>query len=228
MSFTKHNVDTAVFSELIDVTGRTVLDVGSGGAGFVAWLNEQGATAFGVECSDYMLEQSRQTFVEPSQIGGVGQQLPVADNAVSVVTFMNSLHHMPRDHMESALQEAARVVAPGGYVYVVEPVAEGPGYETSKLIDDEAEVRSLAQAAMRWADGRSLRSMEEGRYLNRYIYGDVDDYFDVMIGVDQSRAAMVDEYRQDITEAFERFGIPSDRGTSFDHPMHYRLFAVDG
>jgi ubiquinone/menaquinone biosynthesis C-methylase UbiE len=226
MSGTKQNVDTTVFSDLVDVAGRVAVDVGSGSAGFVAWLNANGASAFGVECSDHMLNQSRRSFEEPNQIGGVGQQLPFATNSVSVVTFMNSLHHVPADQMDAALKEAERVVDASGFIYVLEPVADGPGYETGKLIDDEAEVRALAQAAMDKMVGRGVVPVKDGRYINRYTYSDIDDYFDVMIGVDGSRAATVERYKDQVSDAFHRLGTPTPAGVAFDHPMHYRLFAT--
>ncbi len=226
MPFSRVNNDAGVFAELIDIDGKVVLDVGSGSGGFVAWLNQQGATAYGIECSDYMLTESRATFNEPHQIGGVGQQLPMATASAAVVTFMNSLHHVPASHMDSALAEAVRVLEPGGSLYVLEPVAEGPGYQTSRLIDDEAEVRALAQAAMDRAVG-VIEPANEGRYTNRYVYRDVDAYFQVLVGVDASRAAQVEKRRDQVTEAFHRYGIETPDGMAFEHPMHYRHFTVN-
>jgi len=226
MPSTKQNVDTTVFSDLVDVQGRVAVDVGSGSAGFVAWLNANGALAYGLECSDHMLNESRQLYGRPNQVGGVGQQLPFATESVYVVTFMNSLHHVPADQMDAALNEAKRVIGQQGFIYVLEPVADGPGYETGKLIDDEAEVRALAQAAMDRMVGRGVVPVKEGRYVNRYTYRDIEDYFRVMIGVDGSRAEMVERYKDQVTEAFHRLGTSTPAGVAFDHPMHFRLFAA--
>jgi SAM-dependent methyltransferase len=228
MVASKHNIDTAVFTELVDISGRIVLDVGSGSGGFVAWLNQNGATAYGVECSWPMLDQARELFVDHCQVAGLGQRLPFASDSVSVVTFMNALHHIPPRHMVTALIEAARVAGPEGYVYVLEPVADGPGYEVSKLIDDEAEVRAQAQRAMDRLAGVTLIPENEGRYINRFTYAGVEDYLAVMVGVDQNRADAIERHREQVAEAFRRHGTPTRAGTAFDHPMHYRLFGVGG
>ena len=226
MAFHKHNIDTMVFGDLVAVDGRVVIDVGSGAGSFVAWLRQQGASAYGLECSMNMLNQAGQLNGGSSQVGGVGERLPFATGSIDVVTFINSLHHVPSPSITDALREAARVVGSDGFVYVLEPVAAGPGYETSKLIDDEAEVRAKAQEAMDRMNGSTLLQIDEGRYLNRYTYSSVDDYFDVMIGVDASRAAQVEQHRAAVTEAFNRNGTATSDGTTFEHPMHYRLFTV--
>ncbi len=48
--------------------------------------------------------------------------------------------------MRAALREAVRVSA--GPVLVIEPLAEGSFFEAVRLVDDETEVRALAQAAL--------------------------------------------------------------------------------
>ncbi len=59
-----------------------------------------------------------------------------------------SLHHVPLTAMDQALAEVARVLRPGGYLYVSEPVYAGPLNEIVRLYNDEGVVRAAAQAAL--------------------------------------------------------------------------------
>ena len=50
--------------------------------------------------------------------------------------------------MDQALAELARVLRPGGWLYVSEPVYAGELNELIRLFNDEGEVRAAAQAAL--------------------------------------------------------------------------------
>jgi len=54
---------------------------------------------------------------------GVGQDLPFEDSSFDLVTFFNSLHHVPTEHMIDSLLEASRVIQSNGLVYIAEPIA---------------------------------------------------------------------------------------------------------
>lgn len=61
--------------------------------------------------------------------------------------------------MAQALAEAARVLRPGGHLYVSEPVYAGPLNDVIGLFHDEREVRAAAQAAL----DEALRGNHFGR-----------------------------------------------------------------
>jgi SAM-dependent methyltransferase len=62
--------------------------------------------------------------------------------------MLKSLHHVPIPLMDRALAEVARVLRPGGHLYVSEPVYEGPFNDIVRLFNDEAVVRAAAQRAV--------------------------------------------------------------------------------
>jgi hypothetical protein len=66
--------------------------------------------------------------------------------------------------MDAALAEAARVVGPGGAVYVQEPVAEGAYFELVRPVEDETHVRAAAQEALARAGENGLRTEHELRF----------------------------------------------------------------
>jgi SAM-dependent methyltransferase len=81
-------------------------------------------------------------------MAGVAQSLPFTEASFDLAMMLKSLHHVPMSLMAQALGEAARVLRPGGHLYVSEPVYDGPLNEVIRLFNDEGVVRAAAQAAV--------------------------------------------------------------------------------
>ena len=144
------STDLAVLDRLVQVSGRSLIDVGCGGGALARSLAERGATVLGVEPDPVQAERNRAapeteglTFTE-----GRAESLPAGDGTVDGVIFGRSLHHVPQAAMRPALAEARRVLAPGGFVYVMEPVMEGQFSAVIKPFHDETEVRAQAREAV--------------------------------------------------------------------------------
>ena len=142
--------DLAVLDRLVQVRGRSIVDVGCGGGALARSLAERGATVLGVEPDPVQAERNRDapetdgvSFVE-----GRAEALPVGDGAVDGVILGRSLHHVPEAAMRPALVEARRVLAEGGFLYVLEPVMEGAFSAVMRPFHDETEVRRQAQEAL--------------------------------------------------------------------------------
>lgn len=102
------------------VSGRgTVLDVGCGGGRFLSLCQTHGWRAVGVEPSLEAATHARQDGIEVH--GSVWPSPAIADESVEAITFINVLDHLP-DPFE-ALREAARVLKPGGLLYIRVPNA---------------------------------------------------------------------------------------------------------
>ena len=140
-----------VLNEVLQLNGLKIVDIGSGAGEKVRYMTRQGASVTGLECGELQLRKARSFPPEGDEVylEGVGQEQPFEDESFDVVTFFNSLHHVPVEHMAGALAEAARVVKPAGTVYVGEPIASGRGFELHAPIDDETSVRSCAYDAIR-------------------------------------------------------------------------------
>jgi SAM-dependent methyltransferase len=138
--------DIDVLAELVELRGRDVVDVGCGDGSLVRALAARGASVVGVEVSEAALEQARDG--EHCYLLGSADALPLDDGSVDVCVLMRSLHHVPPAAMGAALEECARVLRPGGVAYIAEPLARGAFYELVAVVDDEREVRALAQAAI--------------------------------------------------------------------------------
>lgn len=78
---------------------------------------------------------------------GAAEAIPEADGTFDIVLMFKSLHHVPMDSMDLAFQEIRRVLKPGGFVWISEPVYTGPFNDIVRLFHDEKTVREAAFAA---------------------------------------------------------------------------------
>jgi SAM-dependent methyltransferase len=91
-----------------------VLDVGCGGGRFLSLCQAKGWKAVGIEPSLDAVASARRRGLEVHSQGWPA--LVIADESVEAVTFINVLDHLS-DPFE-ALREAARVLKPGGLLYI--------------------------------------------------------------------------------------------------------------
>jgi len=212
----------------VELVGKQVVDVGCGAGGLVRFLREQGADPVGVECGEAMISQAREADPDHTDAyrDGVGQDLPLEDESVDMVVFSYSLHHVPIDEMGNAVNEAVRVLKPGGQLVVLEPVAEGPGFEVFQPVDDETVVRAHAQAAL---DGRppSLTETLVETYRSAYSFADFAELKKNVIDIDPTRAAAFESAAEEVERRYNQNGVAGPGGMWFEGPVLLRVFAKE-
>lgn len=217
----RNNADVIV--ETLALDGKRVIDVGCGDGHLARHMARFGARVLGVECSPRQLAKARAA--EPVRgveiVEGVGQALPAASGDADYVVFFNSLHHVPAAVMGKALEEAARVLRPGGRIYISEPIAEGRFFETCRPVDDETEVRALAYHALR--NCPALKPVQEFRYLHTVRMRTFDAFRDRIISANSEREARFDAMKDELRALFESNGTRTDEGWTFDQPMRVNL-----
>jgi SAM-dependent methyltransferase len=75
---------------------------------------------------------------------GGAEDIPAGDASADAVFLFKSLHHVPLQLLGQAFREMHRVLAPGGLVYISEPVFGGDYNEILRLFHDEERVREAA------------------------------------------------------------------------------------
>lgn len=150
--------------------GSPVIDVGSGLGTFVLLSRRLGLPAVGIEPGEDELalarERARELHLPPDLFRtGAGERLPFPDGSAGAVLMQDVLEHV--SDWRAVLQEAARVLAPGGFVYV-----KGPSY-SMRLFEPHYRVpwlpmmpRSLAQPYLRLL-GRDPSYMDHIGYRRR-------------------------------------------------------------
>lgn len=124
-----------------------MLDVGAGSGNLTTWMLEHAGRVVAADLSAGMLAQLARRFdaEEPGRVSTLvlnGTDLrPLADGAVDLAAAYSVLHHIP-DYL-AMVAEMARVVRPGGVVYIDHEKA--PGY----WVPDEGLRRFLAAGVVR-------------------------------------------------------------------------------
>jgi SAM-dependent methyltransferase len=184
--------DIDVLADLVPLPGSEVVDVGCGDGSLMRALAARGASVVGVEVSEAAVARAGD-----GCLLGRADALPLDDESVDACVLMRSLHHVPAEAMPRAFTECARVLRPGGVMYVAEPVAAGAYFELVALVDDEREVRARAQAAI--AATRALRRERTVDYEVPLRAGSFDGFRERVVSADPARAerfaALEDELR---------------------------------
>lgn len=176
----RYSSNDEIAGELLDLAGKAVLDVGCGEGRFTRILAARAGAVTGIDINEESLDRARS---DPDPAGkGVtwlnarAEDMPFEDASLDVVVFSNSLHHVAPEAMDRAMAEAARVLKPGGLLYVMEPVAHGRYFEATRRVSDESEVRIRAQAAIEAAAERDFTRLEELTYAARRAYDSFEEW----------------------------------------------------
>jgi len=120
-----HVADSAVEARMLDLLGGSLgrlVDLGTGTGRMIELLRGAATQATGIDRSPEMLRLARVKLsdgVMPVELRqGDVAQLPLADASADTVVMHQVLHYIPAP--EAALREAARIVAPGGKLLVVD------------------------------------------------------------------------------------------------------------
>jgi SAM-dependent methyltransferase len=133
----------------------TVADLGAGEGSFALLLAQRAVRVIAVDSSARMIEVGREQAQRHGLVNidyrlGDMEELPIADGEVDLVFFSQSLHHAL--HPERALHEAARILAPGGRIVILD-LARHRYEEARDLYADEwlgfpeSELESMLQKA---------------------------------------------------------------------------------
>jgi ubiquinone/menaquinone biosynthesis C-methylase UbiE len=211
---------------LVPVEGRRIVDVGCGDGALVRALARRGGDVTGIEIDARALAPA---LASPAVAAeryreGRAEALPLGDASVDMVIFFNSLHHVPVAALDAALAEAARVLVGGGILFVLEPIAAGPYFELTRLVEDETLVRAKAYEALGGAAVHGLVPTGEETYRNPLAFKDFESFEARMIAVDPARAGVVAEHRASLHAAFERSAEATPDGFRFYQPTRINLF----
>lgn len=214
---------TDVLAEATALAGRRVLEVGCGGGRLLGWLAKVGAGPVGLDPDAAQLARARAVAPGLPLSAGVGEALPFASGSMDLVLFFNSLHHVPVERQWQALSETARVLATGGELVVVEPLAAGSWFALLQPLEDETEIRTEAYRSLTAAGALGLVMQREVAYDTVVMEPSWEAARTRFLEASPARAIALAEREPELARLFMELGEPGPDGRRFSQPMRLNL-----
>ena len=217
---------SAVMRAHLTLKDARVADVGCGDGALARFMTRESAAVIGIEPGPAQLAKARTAAPAGDEryVMGLAEALPLRDASLDIVVLFNSLHHVPVALQRAALDEAARVLVPGGWLFIMEPLAEGPYFELTRPIEDETAVRAAAYEAIQdaLANG-AVRAETEERYSAPFKYASFAVMKASALAIDPQRRNAFAAHEAALAQGFEALGEQRDGAYWFEQPSRLNL-----
>lgn len=205
---------------LQEIGARDVLDIGCGSGALAKSLLRDGLRVTGIDPSAEAIAAATARVPDATFVTAGAEALPFAPASFDAAIFLNSLHHVPEPTMLDALQEALRVLRPGGEVIVIEPLATGSFFEVMRPVEDETTIREAAQRAI---DALLTQGLATGPapvvYERATPMPDLDAFIDYLVAVDPARRTLAEALRPRLAGLFAANVVNGPDGQQLVQPL---------
>lgn len=218
--------EAEILSELLQLDGCHAIELGCGRAEMTRALatGGPGRTLLATEVDAIQHALNLQISDLPNvtfQLAGA-QAIPAGDASADAVLLFKSLHHVPVDQMDQALLEIHRVLKPGGFAYISEPVFAGEFNEILRLFHNEQQVRQAAfDAVQRAVQAGVLQLVKQVFFETPLHFEDFAEFDRKVLGVTHTQHRLSDDLRLTVRQRFEQHLSPS--GAQFLTPIRVDL-----
>lgn len=215
-----------ILSGAVPLRGARVLELGCGRALMTRRIAEEFGPAEIVATEVDRIQHDKNLLIDDLPqvrfVYGGAEAIDLPDGSVDSVLMFKSLHHVPREKMDRALAEIARVLKPGGLAYLSEPVFAGAFNDILRLFNDEREVRTLAFNAVQRAvaEGR-LELVEQIFFLSPTRYRDFAEFDERILKVTHTDHRLDDQLFATVRDRFQ--AQMGNDGANFLNPMRVDL-----
>jgi len=215
-----------IYNRCLPLDGARILELGCGRAELTRLIATHGVnrhiTALEVDEIQHSLNLKITDLPNVEFKLAGAQSIPADDASFDIAMMFKSLHHVPQNLMAPALLEINRVLEPGGFLYVSEPIFAGEFNEILRLFHDEERVRSAAFAAIHHSVETGVFELADEIFFNAPIkFQDFAEYERMVIGVTHTRHHLTREVHQAVKTRFE--GHQRADGARFAMPMRVDL-----
>jgi len=223
-------VESEIWHELLTLNDADILELGCGTAELTHQIaaSGTGCRVTAMEVDDIQHAKNLQITDLPNVrfVAGGAEAIPAEDASFDTVLMFKSMHHVPLDKMNTAMNEIRRVLKPGGHAYISEPIFAGNFNEILRMFHDEEQVRKAAFATVKKAveDGRFIVA-DEVFFLSPMRFSDFSEFEEKVIGATHSNHQLSDDVYRQVKKAFA--AKMTDDGAHFLQPMRVDVLEVN-
>jgi len=226
LAIDRYTEELAVIDELLDLDGKEILELGCGDGqitrDIAAGGSDRRVLALEVDEVQHALNLAAE---KPDNVRfalGGAEDIPVEARSFDVVFLFKSLHHVPTESMDRALAEIARVLRPGGFACISEPLYRGGFNEILRLFHDEKHVRRAAFEAIERALGEGELELVSQTFFRAPLhYASWEEFEQLVVGASHSQHELSSEMLAQVRSAFARHA--DDTGAHFKEPFRIDL-----
>lgn len=133
--------------------GRLALDLGCGRGEWLELLTEHGFDAHGIDTNVAMVEHCREYGLNVRQLDAISALRELEDNSQALVSAFHLAEHLPFDVLYTLVDEAQRVLAPGGLLILETPNPENVLVGSHTFYHDPTHLNPLTPTALEFLLG---------------------------------------------------------------------------
>jgi len=218
--------EISVLQQMLKFDGAKVLELGCGAAEKTRMIVEQtGVETVIASEVDEIQHQKNLALTDLSKVTFKtygAEAIAEPDQCFDIVLMFKSLHHVPLDKLDNALQEIHRVLKPGGFAYISEPVFAGRFNDIMQIYHNEQEVRQAAFDAVTRSVANELFHLEsEYFFQNRIQLKSWLQYEEGILNVTHTDHNLSEEQHAEVKQRF--LASETDAGFIFDIPNRVDL-----
>lgn len=218
--------EAEVYHRLLPLEGANIIELGCGPAVHTRAIAENGKPAHILACEVDTIQHEKNLTIDDlpnvTFAHAGAQEIPAEDGSADIVMMFKSLHHVPLDQMDKAMQEIRRVLKPGGLAYISEPVYAGDFNEVLRMFHDEKAVREAAFATVKKAVEEGVLELAGQHFFNTpNNFEDFSDFEQKVIGVTHTNHQLSPELLQTVKDKFNSF--MGAEGAKFEMPIRVDL-----
>ena len=202
--------EVEIIESVLPLNHKNILELGCGDASITRLIASSGAgriiTATEVDQSQHQknLQINDLANVEFKLAGS--EKILADDNSFDIIFMFKSLHHVPIDLMDKALQEVRRVLRTDGLVYISEPIFDGDFNEILRLFHDEKLVRKSAfEAIKKSVDDKVFSLVDEIFFYSPITFNDFKQFEEIIIGVTHTEHHLSNDLYTEVKQKFENY-----------------------
>lgn len=199
--------ESEIYNELLSLDYCNILELGCGAAELTREIANTARNSFVLATEVDEAQHEKNLLIDdlPNvkfKLAGA-QSIPAESEFFDVIFMFKSLHHVPVELMAQSLNEIRRVLKPGGYAYISEPVFEGDFNEVLRLFHDEQAVRTAAFMTLESVVGAGYFELSREIFFNSSLeFSDFCDFETRVIQSTHSSHLLSDALYKEVQQQF--------------------------